>query len=152
MTRKADFDAEQWSTLTTAPALAAVAVAAADRGGTLREAVSMAKTYQQARGQEHSELLEGLLTSPPQMQPPAAKDPAGLLEHAATQLRAASDVLRERGTPAEVREYGDFVLAVCDAVARANKEGGTLGFGGKEVSASEQAVLDRVALELGERP
>lgn len=152
MTHKADFDAEQWTTLTTAPALAATAVAAADRGGMIREAVSLAKAYQEARKGEHSELLEALLGSPPAMQPPPASDAGGLADHAATQVRAASDLLGEKGTPEEVREYGDFVTAVCAAVASASKEGGVLGFGGKPVSDAEQAVLDRIAAELGPRP
>lgn len=152
MTKKADFDAEQWSTLTNAPALAAIAVAAADRGGTLREGLSLARTYQDARKGEPSELVEALLASPPGLQPPPAKDPAALADHAAAQVRAASDLLRERGTEDEVREYGDFVLAVCTAVARAHKEGGTLGFGGKEISSGEQAAIDRIATELGPRP
>ena len=52
----------------------------------------------------------------------------------------------------ELREYGDFIVAVTDAVARAHKEGGVLGFGGKEVSEREQAVMDRVAMALGPRP
>lgn len=41
MTRKAEFNAEEWSTVTAAPALAAIAVAAADRGGTLRTIVAV---------------------------------------------------------------------------------------------------------------
>ena len=120
MTRKADFDADQWTTLTNAPALAATAVAAADRGGTLREGLSMARAYQEARAGEHSELLEALLTSPPTVQKPQASDPAGLLDHAAAQLRTASDLMREHATDTEVREWGDFVLSVCTAVALEN--------------------------------
>jgi hypothetical protein len=34
---------------------------------------------------------------------------------------------------------------VAETVARAHKEGGFLGFGGKEVSDKEQAALDRIA-------
>lgn len=43
MTRKADFNAEEWSTLVEAPVLAGMRVVTAGRGGTLRE--SMAKAY-----------------------------------------------------------------------------------------------------------
>jgi hypothetical protein len=43
-------------------------------------------------------------------------------------------------------------VAVSDAVARAHKEGGVLGFGGKEVSEAEQAVMDRLLTALGPRP
>ncbi len=69
MTRKAEFNAEEWSTVTAAPALAAIAVAAADRGGTLREGMSMARTYQEARRTEHTELVEELLPRRPASRP-----------------------------------------------------------------------------------
>jgi hypothetical protein len=151
MTTKADFNAEEWSTVTNAPALAATLVAAADRGGTLREGISMAKAYQEARQAEHSPLLEALLASPPAIGTPPA-NAEELRERGLSTVTAASDLLREKGTDAELREFGDFVLAVCDAVARAHKEGGVLGFGGKEVSPAEQAVLDEVASALGPRP
>lgn len=152
MTRKADFNAEQWSDLTAAPALAALAVAAADRGGTLRETIAMARVYQEARTSSHTELIEALITSPPGVQPIPAGERDQLLERAVTGLQGASDLLRDRGTDADVLAFGDFVVAVCDAVARAHKEGSVLGFGGKEVSAAEQGVLDRVATALGPRP
>lgn len=152
MTRKADFNAEEWTTVTSAPAFAAIAVAAAERGGTMREGLSMARTYQEARGTEHSELLEAILASPPALDRSGVEGAAGVAEKAEQVVRAASDLLREKATPAELREFGDFVVAVTDAVARAHKEGRVLGFGGKEVSPKEQAVMDRIALALGERP
>ncbi len=152
MTRKADFNADEWSDLTGAPALAAIAVAAADRGGTLREGLALARVYQEARSASHTELVEALITSPPGVQPVRPEERDQLLERAEAGLLAASELLRERGTEAEVREFGDFVIGACDAVAHAHKEGGVLGFGGKEVSAAEQEVLDRIATALGPRP
>jgi len=152
MTRKADFNAEEWSSVTSAPALAAVAVGSADRGGTLRESLSVGQVYQQARAAQHSELLEAILASPPGLDPMALRDRAGIVDRAEAAVRTASDILREKATDAELREYGDFVVALTDAVARAHKEGGVLGFGGKEISGPEQEVLDRLATALGPRP
>jgi len=152
MTRKADFNAEEWSTVTAAPALAAIAVAAADRGGTLREGLSMARAYQEARQEAHTELIEQMLASPPGVPPTPPADAAQMRERAVTEVRSASDLLREKGTVADLREYGDFVVAVCEAVARAHKEGGVLGVGGKEVSEAERAAMDEIATALGERP
>ncbi len=152
MTRKAEFDAEQWTTLTAAPALAALAVAAADRGGTLKEGLSLARAYQQARGEEHAELVEALLASPPVADPQGARDAASLADRAEAAVREASDLLREKATDTELREFGDFVARLADTVARAHKEGAVLGFGGKEISAAEQAVVDRLATALGPRP
>jgi hypothetical protein len=152
MTRKADFNADEWSELTAAPVLAAIAVAAADRGGTLREGLAVAQLYKQTRAASHSELMEALLASPPSVQPVAPAERDELPARAEAALLKASDLLRERGSDAEVLEFGDFVVAACDAVARAHKEGGALGFGGKEISAPEQAVLDRILGALGPRP
>lgn len=152
MTRKADFDAEQWTQLTSAPALAALAVAAADRGGAVREQLAMARTYAEARREEHTPLIEALLLTPPELKDLPVRDPGALADLADQQVRRASDLLREVGTDAELAEFGDFVIAVCTAVAAAHKEGGILGFGGKAISDPEQALIDRIAVALGERP
>jgi hypothetical protein len=152
MTRKADFNAEEWSTVTAAPALAALAVAVADRGGTLSESLSVARVYQEARAAEHSELLAALLASPPGLDLRAGRDASAIPGRAEAGVLEASELLRARATEAELREFGDFVVGVMDAVARAHKEGGFLGFGGKEVSEAEQAMMDRIATALGPRP
>jgi hypothetical protein len=58
-------------------------------------------------------------------------------------------LLEHKATPEEVEDYRRFVFAVADTVAHVHKEGGFLGIGGKEVSDSEQAVLDQLAQTLG---
>src|SRR5690606_8050912 len=50
--RKADFNAEEWSTIAAGPPMAGLRVMAAERGGTLRESFSMAKVYAKARERE----------------------------------------------------------------------------------------------------
>ncbi len=152
MTRKADFDAEQWETLTAAPALAALAVAAAERGGGVREAVSLSRSYQEARAGARTPLVQALLASPPAVRPAAGADAAGLLDRARGAIARASTLLRERATEDELREWGDFVVALTEGVARAHREGGFLGIGGTEVSAAEHDALEAIALALGPRP
>jgi hypothetical protein len=51
MTLKADFNAEEWQHVIEGPLSAGLLVAAADRGGTLRESVSLARLYAHARRQ-----------------------------------------------------------------------------------------------------
>ena len=60
-------------------------------------------------------------------------------------------ILEQKATPEEVEAYKRFVVAVAEAAAKAHKEGGFIGIGGKEVSESEQAALDeiRAILEAG---
>ena len=56
--------------------------------------------------------------------------------------------IRDRATPEEAEEYRQFILRLADVVARARKEGGVLGIGGKEVSPEEQAALDKLSTTL----
>ncbi len=53
-------------------------------------------------------------------------------------------ILEQKATPEEVEAYRRFVVAVAEAAAKAHKEGGFIGIGGKEVSESEQAALDEI--------
>lgn len=151
MTKKADFNAEEWSTVTEAPMLAGMRVVVADRGGTIRESLAIGKTYQAARQRQgESELLDELVGSLPAMLSP---DQLGSLEQlkqmSQERLREATRLLDEKATAEEVDVYKQFVLTLAETAARAHKEGGFLGIGGKEVSEKEQAVLDELAGELG---
>jgi hypothetical protein len=155
MTRKADFTADDWETLTGAPALAAAAIAAAERGGSVRESLALARMYAEARASsDHTELISALFSSPPALnrQDLAGQSAASVLDHAEAQVAKAITLLRERATERELREYGDFVVHLTQAVAEAHKEGGVLGIGGKPVSDAEHAALERIAYALGPRP
>jgi hypothetical protein len=144
MTEKAAFNAEQWSKVVEAPALAALTVIAADRGGTIRESLSLGRAYSEAR-RDGSGLLQEIVSTAPQIDPSDLKDRSALPQRAETALREALRVLEEKATPEEVEAYREFVLKVAETVARAHKEGGVLGIGGKEISESEQAALDELA-------
>ena len=68
MTGKADFNAEEWELVLSAPPSAGLIVATAQRGGTFRESFSIAKAYTEAR-QRHgdSELLDEIVAAKPDM-------------------------------------------------------------------------------------
>jgi hypothetical protein len=61
------------------------------------------------------------------------------------ELRRALRILERLATDDEIVAYKRFVYGLAEAVARAHKEGGFLGIGGKEISPAEQAVLDQIA-------
>jgi hypothetical protein len=151
MTEKAAFNAEEWSKVVEAPALVALRVIAADRGGTIRESLSLGRAYAAARQGGEGGLLGEIVSSAPQIDPSELKDPQALPERAERSLREALQLLEQKATPDEVEAYRRFVLNVAETVARAHREGGFLGIGGKEVSESEQAVLDELATTLGTR-
>ena len=154
MTSKADFNAEDWSTVVDGPLYAGLRVIAADRGGTLRESMAMGRVYQEARARQGaSSLLDELIKSPPSIDQERLQAAGGDLSAVtAEHLRNAMSILESKATPADVDAYKRFVMTVAQAVAEAHKEGGFLGIGGKRVSAAEDQALDEISLALGSPP
>ncbi|HEV2774966.1 MAG TPA: hypothetical protein VGV90_05190 [Solirubrobacteraceae bacterium] len=152
MTAKAEFNAEEWSVVAGAPLMAAMMVIAADRGGSVRESVAVARAYAEAREQYDGELMSALLATPPATAVKRPDSSDDLRGQASATLREAVGILERVGTEDEVIEYKRFVFAIAESVARAHKEGGFLGVGGKEVSEPEQAALDEIAAIFDEEP
>jgi hypothetical protein len=154
MTAKADFNAEEWSTVVDGPLYAGMRVISADRGGTLRETLAMSHVYKDARERHGaSALLDELLKSPPSIDPDRLKEVGGDIAALTTkQLRDAISILEAKATPQELDDYKRFVMTVAQAVASAHKEGGFLGIGGKPVSDAENLALDEVSSALGAPP
>jgi polyhydroxyalkanoate synthesis regulator phasin len=154
MTRKADFNAEEWSTIVEGPLYAGMWVISADRGGALRESLAMGRVYQAARERhDASELLDELVKSPPSINAEEARAARGDLPQVAAQkLRESMRIVEAKATPAEADAYKTFVMTVAQAVASAHKEGGFLGIGGKQVSDAENQALDEISAALGAPP
>jgi len=154
VTTKADFNAEDWSTVVDGPLYAGLRVIAADRGGTLRESLAMGRVYQDARAQHgSSELLDELVKSPPSIDAERLQQAGGDLSAVTTEhLRHAMSILESQATAEEADAYKTFVMRVAQAVAGAHKEGGFLGVGGKRVSDAENAALDEISHALGAPP
>jgi hypothetical protein len=149
MTKKADFNADEWSTIAEGPLLAGMRVITATRGGTIRESLAMGQTYARARQQQgESELLDDLVAAPPSVDPNRIRSAGDLGSASSERLREALRLLEEKATPAEVDAYKRFVLTAAEAAANAHKEGGFMGVGGKQVSDEEQAALDDIAATL----
>jgi hypothetical protein len=154
MTRKADFNAEEWSTLVAGPVYAGMRVISADRGGTLRESLALGRVYQEARARHgESELLDELVKSPPSIDPDRVREAGGNVAGLASErLHEAMGILEAKATPEEIDAYKRLVMTVAQAVAGAHKEGGFLGLGGKQVSAAENQALDEISTALGPPP
>ncbi len=149
MTKKADFNADEWSTIVEGPPLAGMRVITAARGGTIRESLAMGQTYARARQQQgESELLDELVASPPSVDPNAVRAAGDLGRASSERLREALQLLEQKASTEEIDAYKRFVLAVAEAAAKAHKEGGFLGVGGKQVSDEERAALDDIAATL----
>jgi hypothetical protein len=116
MTRKAEFNAEEWSSIVEGPVLAGMRVAMAARGGTIRESLAMGETYARAR-REHgqSDLLDDIVSAPPAMDPSRlpSRDDVGRVT--AQRLREAVALLEGKASPEEVDAYKRFVMTLAEA-------------------------------------
>ena len=149
MATKADFNAEQWSTVVEGPLLAGMRVVTAGSGGTIRETLAMGKVYAEARqAQGKSELVDALTASPPAVDRQRLQGEGDLAKASTERLREAVGILEEKGSPEDVAAYKQLVLDLAKAAAEAHKEGGFIGIGGKPVSAEEQAALDEIRATL----
>ena len=113
MTKKADFNADEWTKVVEGPMLAGMRVVTADRGGTIRESLAMGKVYAQARqDQEASELLDELVSSPPALDPQRMQGAGDIAAASTDRLKEAVVLLNEKGSAEEVAAYRQFVVAV----------------------------------------
>jgi len=142
---KADFNAEEWSTIVEGPMLAGMRVVSAERGGTIRESLAIGKVYQEARqSQGQSELLDQLVSSPPAIDPQRMQGGGDIASISSERLREALRLVDEKGAEGDAEAYKGFVVGVAQAAAEAHKEGGFVGIGGTPVSEKEQAALDEI--------
>ncbi len=145
MTTKAEFNAEEWSQVVQGPPTAGLIVITAQKGGTLRESLSLGKAYAEARQQHgENELLDAIVAEQPQVDAQRYPNAEELRQNGLASIREAIELLEQKATPDEVDDYKRFVVSLAERAAHAHKEGGFLGVGGKEVSEAEQAALDEI--------
>jgi hypothetical protein len=150
MTKKADFNAEEWSLLLEAPPIAGMIVAVAERGGMIRESMSMARAYAEARQrQDGTELLEEIVSAQPGLDPQRFQSVEQLRSVGLQRIREATELVESKATDEETEGYKRFIVTVADTVAHAKKEGGVLGIGGKQVSEQERTAIEEIASTVG---
>jgi hypothetical protein len=147
MTTKTDFTAEEWALILEAPPSAGMIVLTAQRGGSIRESIAMAKAYVEARQQHgESDLLDEIVAAKPGRDHTRYHSPDELKQHGLAHLRDAVALLEQKATPRETNEYRSFVVTLAHKVAAAHREHG------QEVSDAEQAAIDEIAGALGQLP
>jgi hypothetical protein len=147
VTTKADFTEQEWELVLEGPTSAGMLVITAQRGGTLRETVSMAKAYAEARQQHgQSELLDGIVSAKPEIDHTRYHSPEELKEHCLAHLRDAVVLLEGKATPQELDEYKRFIVSLAEKVAHAHRENGR---GEDPVSDTEKAAIATIGEALG---
>jgi hypothetical protein len=144
MTGKADFNAEEWEKVLSGPPEAGLLVATAQRGGTFREAFSIAKAYTEARRRlGESELLDQIAAAKPEMKVERRSSKEELEQELLQNLRDSVALVQSKATPEETDAYRRFVVNVAERVAEAHREG-FLGLTGERVSDAEREALGKV--------
>jgi hypothetical protein len=147
MTTKADFTSEDWRLVLEGPPSAGLIVVLAQRGGTVRETISMARSYAEARAQHGgSELLDEIVAAKPEIDHTRYGSPENLKEHLLEHLRDAVALLESKAQPQELDEYRRFVVDLAERAARAHGEG---HHGGEQVSENERAAIADIEQALG---
>jgi hypothetical protein len=143
MTSKSDFTDEEWELILEAPPSAGMIVVTAQRGGSLRETIAMAKAYAEAR-QQHgkSELLDDIVAAKPERDHAHYHSFEELKQHGLQYLRDSVALLESKATPEEVDEYRRFIVTLAHKVAAAHREHG------QEVSDAEQTAIGDITKAL----
>jgi len=144
MTAKADFTPEEWQVVLEGPPSAGMIVVTAQRGGTFRETISIAKSYMEARKQHgESELLDEIVSAKPEIDHTRYHSVEELKEKGLQHLRDAVEVLGRKATREEIEDYRRFALNLADRVATAHREGG------ESISSAERTAIEEIAASLG---
>jgi hypothetical protein len=145
MTSKSQFTAEEWRLILEAPPSAGMIVVTAQRGGSFRETIAMAKAYAEARKQHgKSELLDDIVAAKPERDHTHYHSFEELKQHGLQYLRDSVALLGSKATPEEVDEYRRFIVTLAQEVAAAHREHG------QQVSDAEQTAIDDITKALNE--
>lgn len=160
MADKSTFTAEEWATLLKAPAMAGLAIVAADPSGPfgmLKESFATGKALAEIKLQGGAKALIDAIVQ--DLTTPEGREiakPSGLLGSSIEEAQAnalgicqsAAEIVSAKA-PDEADAFKQWLFSISQRVAEASKEGGFLGFGGTLVSEQEQAALNSISGALG---
>jgi hypothetical protein len=154
MTSRQDFTDEEWTRIRRAPLVAGVAISLADPGGPIEIAKETMATLRSATLPPSQEELLAAVALDIQAMTQHKQNPLGDFkprggQQVLEELKAVNELVTAKASPEEATAFGAWLLAAAQAAADAGKEGGFLGFGGEQVSAGEQRMLEQVRAALG---
>ena len=158
MTTKDDFTEEEWVRVRRAPFVAGMAISLADPGGPIELAKETMATVKSATSPPSREQLLTEVALDIQAMTQRRQNPIGDYKPSKgmqagiqilDELRAVKEVVAAKATPEEATAFSEWLVVTAQAAADAAKEGGFIGFGAKQVSQGEQAMLDQLRSALG---
>lgn len=153
MTTKTDFTDDEWTRVVRAPFVAGLAISLADPGGPIEAAKESMATIRSATNPPSREQLLAEVAlelqaltqqrhNPLKGYKPTQGSAPG--EQVVEELRGVQGIVAAHATPEETAAFATWLIATAQAAADAAKDGGFMGFGAKQVSDGEQAMLDRL--------
>jgi hypothetical protein len=136
--------------------------------GTIKEMFASSKAFVNGLKQyPHNEIIKGILPNLTdlkesmgkakeireeaikRLKDKGIKSNEDLREQLLRDSRSVSQILEDKATVEEAREYKEWAMSIAENVAKAAKEGGILGFGGTRISAAEKEAFAQIAEAIG---
>jgi hypothetical protein len=163
MSSKANYTAEEWELLSSAPFVVGASLIVVEPSGLwgiLKEIFSAFMATGTGKVQFHdNELIQAIFADTHQRQAPESVSSYAKLSQevrrqqmqtdALAHCRKVNHVLAQKALPQETLEYKAWLLAVAKHVAGADKEDGFLGLTGRRISEAELEYLHTIAEALG---
>lgn len=155
MTTKSDFSEEEWTRIVRAPFVAGLAISLADPGGPIEAAKETMATLKSATNPPSREplladvALDVQAMTQQRHHPLKGYKPTRGGSEVLDELREVHSLVASRATAEEASAYGAWLVTSAQAAADAAKDGGFMGFGAKQVSEREQAMMDQVRQAVG---
>jgi hypothetical protein len=156
MATRADFTAEEWTTIFQSPVMAGMVVMTAGKSGPIqmaKEMFAVGKTLSEADKQGSANgLISAIVAAIKANERPEAPAQAKTIEEARNNalehLRRTAAIVDSKATT-DAPEFKRWLAAIGKNVAEAATEGGFLGFGGTQVTDEERAAERELAAALG---
>jgi hypothetical protein len=156
MSKASDYSPEEWQLITSAPMAAGMLVSVADMSGPIglaKEAMAVVKAVTDTSSGSTNELIKSVAEAiKAQRGKTGLSDVRGDRASVHTALldrcKQAAALVTQK-SPAEAKDYKQWLLSLAKASAGASNEGGFLGFGGTTVSESESSTVRELASALG---
>jgi hypothetical protein len=155
VTTKSDFSEDEWSRIVRAPFVAGLSITLADPGGPIEAAKETMATIRSATNPPSREQLLTEVALDIQAEVQAKRHPlkgykptkeGAPGEQVLKELQEVQVLVASRATSEETAAFRQWLLDTAQAAADAAKDGGFMGFGAKQVSDGEQAMLDQVRI------
>jgi hypothetical protein len=154
VSKQIDYTPEEWKSISAAPVMAGILVTVSDLGGpigTAKEVIALIRGVTDTAARTSNELIktvaEGIrLQGRPEI-PNLQNDQAGVRSALIDGCKRALAVVVQK-SPDEADEYRQWLTSLAQKTAEASREGGFLGFGGVQVSDSENAAVSELTSAL----